>query len=98
MGTNDLPPITLSPDQRRIIDEQLRSGRFNSPGEVVAEALRRLESSEKQRQEYRDDIRRKIDEGLAQADRGELFDGDAFFDEWDREIEQSRHHQQRRPA
>jgi putative addiction module CopG family antidote len=98
MATDDLPPIILSPEQHRFIDEQLRSGRFANPSEVVGEALRRLEASQRAGQALRADMRQKIDEGLAQAERGELFDGDAFFDEWDHEIEQARLLQQRRPA
>lgn len=34
--------ITLTPQQQKFVDDQVRSGRFASPDQVVAEALSRL--------------------------------------------------------
>ncbi len=34
--------ITLTPDQQKFVDAQVRGGRFQSPEQVVAEALSRL--------------------------------------------------------
>jgi Arc/MetJ-type ribon-helix-helix transcriptional regulator len=35
-------PITLAPPRQKFVDDQVRSGRFASPAQIVAEALSRL--------------------------------------------------------
>ena len=39
--------ITLKPEQERIIQEEIRSGRFRSPDEVVGHALTTLQKMER---------------------------------------------------
>jgi Arc/MetJ-type ribon-helix-helix transcriptional regulator len=39
---DDFMTITLTPEQEQIVDDQLRSGTYRTPEEVVAGALRAL--------------------------------------------------------
>jgi antitoxin ParD1/3/4 len=61
--------LTLKPEDQRFLDEQVKSGRFSSPEDAVAEAIDRLR--------WEDDITptpedlAAVREGLAQLDRGE---------------------------
>jgi antitoxin ParD1/3/4 len=80
--------ISLPPALRRFIDERIRSGRYESPDDVVREALRLLHDRERERDAAVDEIRRKIAAGVASAKRGEFFDGEEFFADWRREIRQ----------
>src|SRR4051794_2817266 len=100
MASKDDAGIVLSPAHQRLIAEQLRSGRFATPSEVVDEALRRFEESEQLERLLgvdREEVRRQIEEGAAEADRGEFINGEDVFAEWRARDEQARL-QHRRPA
>jgi antitoxin ParD1/3/4 len=75
--------VTLTDEQVRFIEQRVKTGGYRTAGEVVREALRVLMQQEaNERRDYaawRDDARRKIEEGLAQAKRGELVDGEQAF-------------------
>lgn len=43
--------ITLKPEQERIIDEEIRSGHFNTPAEVLDQALAALRDKRQTRRE-----------------------------------------------
>jgi putative addiction module CopG family antidote len=43
--------ITLKPEQERIVDEEIRSGHFSTPDEVVDEALTALREKRQSRRE-----------------------------------------------
>ena len=66
-------PITLQPDQERLVAEALRSGAYQNPEEVIQRALELLHD----RDAWLARSRAKIDEGYAAAQRGELIDPDA---------------------
>jgi antitoxin ParD1/3/4 len=67
--------ISLSPELEKMVDSKVKSGLYTSASEVVREALRLLHRFEEARQQNLEDLNRKIDEGLAQAERGELISG-----------------------
>lgn len=75
--------VSLTDEQVRFIAQRVKAGRYRTAGEVVREALQALMQQEAEgRRDYeawRDDARRKIEEGLAQAKRGELVDGEQAF-------------------
>jgi antitoxin ParD1/3/4 len=71
--------INLTADMERIIAEQLATGRYGSVEEVLRESLRLLEEHEEWIEAEKPAIRRKIAEGMEQALRGELFDGEQVF-------------------
>lgn len=65
--------ISLTPDQARFVDEQVARGRFESADEVVSAGLDLL--SETVSEADLESTRRKIAEGLAAAEAGQLVDG-----------------------
>lgn len=70
--------VSLTPKLEKYIQKKVDSGRYTSASEVVREALRLLELEEERERELRE-FRAKLDEGLAQLDRGEWIDGEKFF-------------------
>ena len=65
-------PISLNEEDRRFIEEIVKSGRYFSESEVVAEALSEFKIREAIRREKIADLQNKIRSGIAQADRGEF--------------------------
>ena len=65
-------PITLQPEHERMIAEALHSGAYQSPDEVIQRALELLH----RRDSWLVENRKKIEEGYAAAQRGELIDSD----------------------
>ena len=72
--------IDLKPEQQRVIDLAVRSGAYQNPGEVLDQAfeiIREQLDLEDWTLEQREEVAAHIAEGFAQAERGELTDGDA---------------------
>lgn len=63
--------VHLTPELRRFVDREVSSGLHGSASEVIRKPLRLL--GEQRR--WREDARRKIAHGLAQAKAGKLVDG-----------------------
>jgi antitoxin ParD1/3/4 len=71
--------IDLKPEQQRVIDMAVRSGAYRSPDEVLDRAfeiIRYRLDQEDWMFEQREAIAVHIGEGFAQAERGELLDGE----------------------
>ena len=71
--------IELKPEHQQIIDSAIRSGAYHDPEEVlgqVFEILRVQLHSEDWLTGQREAVAAKIALGFAQAERGELMDGD----------------------
>ncbi len=64
--------VSLTPELEKKIEERVKSGRYASASEVVREALRLMDEVEEARRLWIRDLDWKIDQGLAQAQRGEL--------------------------
>jgi antitoxin ParD1/3/4 len=79
--------VYLTPEFERLVDSKVKSGRYNSASEVIAEALRLLEQRDRVFAFDKDEIRKQIKEGWLAAQRGELVDGDEVFDRIDAELE-----------
>jgi antitoxin ParD1/3/4 len=62
--------ISLTPELERLVDEKVKSGRYASASEVIREGLRLLEEHEELKQQRLAEVRRKIDRGIEQLDRG----------------------------
>jgi antitoxin ParD1/3/4 len=69
--------VIIKPDSQRIVEDQMKAGRYTSPEDVVQAGLQLLQ----ERQANLSHIRDKIAVGLNQAKRGELADGEGIFDE-----------------
>ena len=64
--------ISLTPELEHLIDQRVKSGMYNSASEVVREALRLLVERDQLKQMKLDELRRQIQVGIDQADRGEV--------------------------
>ena len=64
--------IALKDEDRKFIEEAVRSGRYCSESEVVAEALSEMKVREAIRRSKIEDLRAKVQAGIEQADRGEF--------------------------
>ncbi|MCC6357320.1 MAG: type II toxin-antitoxin system ParD family antitoxin [Phycisphaerales bacterium] len=64
--------VELTAELESFVRSQAASGLYVSESEVVREALRLLERREAIRHLTPDELKRKIDEGLADADAGRL--------------------------
>ncbi|MGB7759277.1 MAG: type II toxin-antitoxin system ParD family antitoxin [Bryobacteraceae bacterium] len=73
--------VSLTPELERFVQSRVASGLFQTASEVVREGLRLLEEREQAREAALAEIRARIGRGVEQADRGELLDGDAVFEE-----------------
>jgi hypothetical protein len=81
MALEEVPmTIDLKPEQQRVIDLALRSVAYQSPGEVLDQAfaiIREQLGFEDWMLEQREGVAAHIKTSFAQAERGELIDGDS---------------------
>jgi antitoxin ParD1/3/4 len=78
--------IQLPPDVEAIVKAKVASGAFANESEVLAAAVRFLET-EGERQRQHAHLKELIREGVEAADRGELYDADEVFDEILRDLD-----------
>ena len=64
--------VSLTPELEKLVNERVRSGMYTSASEVVREALRLLNAQEELRRQKLEDLRKEIQIGLDQLDRGEV--------------------------
>jgi Arc/MetJ-type ribon-helix-helix transcriptional regulator len=72
--------ISLKPEQQRVVDLAIQSGAYQNPAEVIDQALAIIREQlelEDWMLERREVVAAQIESGFAQAERGELMDGDA---------------------
>jgi antitoxin ParD1/3/4 len=75
--------IDLKPEQQRLIDLAVQSGAYQDPAEVVDQAfeiIREQLDLGDWMLEQRQEVAAHIEKGFAQAERGELSDGDAVVE------------------
>lgn len=70
--------VHLTDELEKLVQTKVKSGRYNSASEVVREALRLMEQKDELRTIQLQELRNRIDKGLAQAERGEGVDGEIF--------------------
>jgi Arc/MetJ-type ribon-helix-helix transcriptional regulator len=75
--------IELKPEHQEMIDLAIRSGAYQDPGEVLDQAfeiIREQLHREDWLVEQREAVAAQIATGFAQAERGELLDGEAALE------------------
>jgi len=77
--------ITLDPAIEQRVEQKLKDGKYANPAEVLSAAMDALAQQEAYDAAVAD-LRAKIAVGIAEADRGQLSDGEEFFAELDREL------------
>ena len=63
--------VSLTPRLEEYVKEKVKSGLYNSSSEVVREALRLMEERDRLRDIRLDELRKEIQIGIDQIDRGE---------------------------
>ncbi|HKQ49575.1 MAG TPA: type II toxin-antitoxin system ParD family antitoxin [Phycisphaerae bacterium] len=68
--------IDLPPELDRFVAQRVASGDYETPSEVLLAGLRLLEEQKAEEKLGKDEVRQKIQDGIDQARRGELVDGE----------------------
>ena len=79
--------INLPPELEQLVQTKVKSGHYNSPSDVVREALRLLEQRDEVFTLHKEEIGKQIEEGWLAAKGGEIVDGGQVFDRIDGELE-----------
>jgi antitoxin ParD1/3/4 len=66
--------VQIKPELQRFIEDQVKLGRYESTDDVMNAAVAALQADSELSPEEIDDLRAKIDVGLAEADRGEFLE------------------------
>ena len=64
--------VSLTPELEELISRKVESGLYSSASEVVREALRLLQQRDEQREAMLEELRKKIQVGIEQVERGEV--------------------------
>jgi len=76
----------LTPELEQFVQERVASGRYQTASEVVREGLRLLELQERDREAAHEALKAKLKRGAAQAERGEVVDGEEFVEKLIRDV------------
>jgi antitoxin ParD1/3/4 len=79
--------IHLMPELERLVQSKVQTGRYNSASEVVREALRLMEERDQIVALRKEEIRKKISQGLKSLRLGKGVDGEAVFERIEAELE-----------
>jgi antitoxin ParD1/3/4 len=71
--------IHLTPELEKLVESKIDSGSFNSATEVIAAALRDMAAGDKLRAGQLETLNLRIEQGLAELDRGDYVDGESFM-------------------
>jgi antitoxin ParD1/3/4 len=82
--------VSITPELSAFLQSRVQSGRYQTTSEVVREALRLLKRQETEQDEAFRQLKAKLKRGAAQAQAGQLLDGDEVFDELRELIEERR--------
>ena len=78
--------VSLTPELEQFVQERVASGRYQTASEVVREGLRLLELQERDRDAAHEALKAKLKRGAAQAERGEVVDGEEFVEKLIRDV------------
>lgn len=79
--------VNLTPELEKLVHGKVKTGRYNSASEVVREALRLLEERDRDLALRRQELRKRMREGIDSLRRGEGVDGEAVFGRLGSEID-----------
>ena len=80
--------ISFTPEQAEFLTSLVERGDYQSVSEVVRDALRPFQHRHGLLDAEIDRARRDIQAGADQLDQGRIVDGEAFFAEWDAELDE----------
>jgi antitoxin ParD1/3/4 len=71
--------ITLSLELEQLIHQQIASGQYASPDEVILAGIKLLAERQSLYKGRFEELQQEIKEGLEASDRGEVVDGEVMF-------------------
>jgi antitoxin ParD1/3/4 len=81
MATRTSLNVSLTPELEKFVQDRVAGGRYQTASEVVREGLRLLELQERDRDEAFKALKEKLQRAAEQAQRGEVVDGEAYFEQ-----------------
>ncbi len=90
MPNRETRTVSFTPEQASFVTGCVDSGRFQSASEVVRAGIRLLQDQEALRVAELQRVRALIQVGADQLDRGEVVEGEAFFQRWEAKHERLR--------
>lgn len=88
MAKRESISISFTPEQAEFLTSLVERGEYQSVSEVVRAALRPFQRRQAVLDAEIDRARSAIKAGADQLDGGLIVDGDAFFEEWDAELDE----------
>ncbi|MDS1347687.1 type II toxin-antitoxin system ParD family antitoxin [Planktothrix agardhii] len=79
--------IPLTKHLTEFIQDKVNSGRYASVSDVIGEALMLLDQRDRIREAKLAELKAKIQEGIAELDRGEGLDGEEVFAELEADLQ-----------
>ena len=79
--------VHLTSELEQFVQSKVQTGRYNSASEVVREALRLLEERDQIKTVRKEEIRKKIAQGLKSLRLGQGVNGEAVFDRIEAELD-----------
>lgn len=73
--------VELTPELEQLVNARVESGRYGSASEVVKDALLHLDQEDELSRLRLAAFHARLDRSLAEAERGELYDGEAYMKE-----------------
>ena len=73
--------ISLNPDQERLIEAKLQSGKYHSAEEVIELALQLLDEYDRADAEWVEEVREKIDAAIVASTHTPPVDGEIFVNQ-----------------
>lgn len=71
--------VSLTPELEKLVARKVDSGLYQSASEVIREGLRLLDDQDHLREIQLEEVRKKIQTGLTELDRGEGIHGDQAY-------------------
>ena len=71
--------VSLTPELEKLVASKVESGLYQSASEVIREGLRLLEDQDRLRELHLNEVRKKIQTGIDQLDRGEGIPGHQVY-------------------
>lgn len=73
--------ISLIPEQKKQIENKLRSGKYRDVNDILATALQLLDEYERSNAEWVEDVRTKIDAAMSASEVTPPVDGENFVNQ-----------------
>ncbi|MDJ1180221.1 type II toxin-antitoxin system ParD family antitoxin [Roseofilum sp. BLCC_M91] len=82
--------ITLKSEQAELIQQQINSGKYQTPEEVISEALQLLNQRDRDYENWVEETRQKVDVAIEELRQGEGIDGEVVIAQLKDKLNQAR--------